>query len=1266
MRHSIPGLTLAVLCAAGPAPAQGTAGAELEALGLKGEGRYQESFRKTTGLLESLFQAAELAPEQAARAEFLLALADNLARKLPDHAGFVTLLEGIRDRPSTRRRPVLRGWVDRYLAEHLLLAGRAADAAAIVDGLGFLRDYQVIGPLDNERGSGFRRRFPPERAPGEPLDLEAPLKGKKREVTYRRVQLLDVPLALLDLGARLRPNRQVLAYAVFTVATESARDACLRLGSSGSVVVHANGREVLRRDCERRPIGWDQDACSFRLRPGRNLVVVKICAQAGGFGARLRLTAPDGSALPASVTVSAAPDDVAEAGRRQPAPTSDRTAPVKLGAVDWFTKQLSALEGQPDLAGEEARRLGMHAFRLAFLRALRAEDDDSSRRDRKWAKVAAKLVSDLGAAHYLLGFTLIRRGGSIADRDENARLQAYVEATRAWPRCAEAMRGLAEIERVARGNLKKAESWIQKSLAVNPSFVYAADEWVSCLDGRQFEAAKEKTVMDYLRDPKLGHHPMILRRAIDLLQSKSNVDEMLRLQRKLVELEYSPTALANLSRLLMRKGEVEEATVVAKRAARDFPQSRATHSLRAGLARSVGDLAGAMRLWNEWLEVCPEDERAWLALANLAARLGKKQLQIEHLERAIALNPNLKDERRHLEYLKAGAETFYSGFEIDAQAALAADGGPDPDAKEKGDSHYYVFRQELVRAYRDGTTSRYEHFLVRVLNEEGVNEFDVYRPPFYFGDQTARILEAKVIRPDGREERARLGRGGWVDLPPIRPGDAVEVAARVDDRSRSFFGDYFGHSFLFAAAEPVPVRRARLDLILEPGRDYHFQHVGQIPVPEVAKLHDGSTHRRYEMTGIPRRETEERAPSRLEVGPLVRVSTYRDWNAFASWWWNLIRKQTVATPELSERVRELTSGAMTLHEKVQRIYEFVVTQIRYKAWEFGVHGYKPYSVGTILARRHGDCKDKAILMNAMLAEIGVRAYPVLIRAEDRRERDELTLPMIEHFNHCITYIPPQRDLPGRFVDGTAQYHPIDTLPSMDRGAKVLTVLATDGKVMQIPWTTPQENRNEIRYEVQILETGDAIVEMTHLPHLNFAPPVRERFGNQTGKRRQRLADRLGRTFGDVEILDMQFSDLDDLGQPVRYSVKFRVKDFTIREGNGMRVKAAFRPENLTRMTPAERRTHDMLLRTPSSRDVTILYRAPDGFDWRDVPQPVSHDSKVGSFRLTVERNEKSVTLRRVRSFKTQRVEKADYGSFKQLAEAVDRAEAQQLLLRRSQ
>ena len=64
--------------------------------------------------------------------------------------------------------------------------------------------------------------------------------------------------------------------------------------------------------------------------------------------------------------------------------------------------------------------------------------------------------------------------------------------------------------------------------------------------------------------------------------------------------------------------------------------------------------------------------------------------------------------------------------------------------------------------------------------------------------------------------------------------------------------------------------------------------------------------------------------------------------------------------------------------------------------------------------------------------------------------------MVNHFNHCITYLPPAGDRPDLYLEGTASFHCVEELPSMDRGAQVLIVRDDGELVQQIPWNKPKD------------------------------------------------------------------------------------------------------------------------------------------------------------------------------------------------------------------
>ena len=113
---------------------------------------------------------------------------------------------------------------------------------------------------------------------------------------------------------------------------------------------------------------------------------------------------------------------------------------------------------------------------------------------------------------------------------------------------------------------------------------------------------------------------------------------------------------------------------------------------------------------------------------------------------------------------------------------------------------------------------------MRILTERGAQLWSGYSLPIRSRSQVGRILEARVIQPDGTSLRARLGRGWHVELPAIDPGDVVELKVRVDDRVRSYFGDYFGleHEFM-PLDDGAASKLSRLDVLLEAGREYYFQ-----------------------------------------------------------------------------------------------------------------------------------------------------------------------------------------------------------------------------------------------------------------------------------------------------------------------------------------------------------------------------------------------------------------------------------------------------------
>src|ERR1019366_5109164 len=108
------------------------------------------------------------------------------------------------------------------------------------------------------------------------------------------------------------------------------------------------------------------------------------------------------------------------------------------------------------------------------------------------------------------------------------------------------------------------------------------------------------------------------------------------------------------------------------------------------------------------------------------------------------------------------------------------------------------------------------------------------------------------------------------------------------------------------------------------------------------------------------------------------------------------------TPEIPAKAEELTRGATSDDAKIRVLYGFVATKFRYIGVAFGIGRYQPHAATDVLSNGYGDCKDKHTLLAALLAAVGIKAYPVLINSSVTIDPD---VPSLNQFDHVITVVP---------------------------------------------------------------------------------------------------------------------------------------------------------------------------------------------------------------------------------------------------------------------
>jgi cellulose synthase operon protein C len=1250
--RSSPAVVLAVLFAS-LAPSQTPPGPELlpaerQALTEFANGQPRSAARSLLATANDSAADAAADADVKARVEAWATFAVELASGAGDRE-FTAELLTLLDSPLAKAAPLLRDRL-RVLALEAQATLPDTDLAALATAAGCLRQFWLVGPFANERGDGFARALGPEGA----FDLEAEFAGKRRTVRWRQLPALDQRVSL-PLHLLATPHTQSLVYLATAIVAERNGTAVLELGSTGSVRVFVNGAEVFARAVE-RPFRFDQDAVALPLVAGANLLVLKVCHQEGDdFRALFRLRNIDGSQASWARASAAAADLQAAAGTKPPA---EPAAAAEAAAMP--------LGGRSHWAIDTVR--GADALRLSWLWRARRADGDRDRRDAAAAKAARTELPNEAAAWLETAWTLERHQRSGADRDENERRRAFERVLALAPGHVEAQVQLGELLQQSSRLWRAARTHAEAALRRAPDHPRALWLMAQTLRDEGLEEVADAELVLAARRPTAA--AATLTRGADAAQKDAPALalSLRHLYRQFLTWDGDVPPLASL---LLRTGQRPAAAeLLATAIARDPFALRPRRQL-AELQLATGDPARAVAVLEPWFAINPDDAESWILLARSYRQLGTDTAAAQQrraLQQALAIEPNRRDDERYLDFLTSTsgdaaasdseASAFYAAYRVDAQTHLAT--ADAPDAAEANDPLHWLFRQAVVRANGNGTTNTYVHEVVRVRTTDGARWLSTFRLPFWAGEQSARVLACTIHRADGSVQRP-AAQGPRVRLPDLRPGDVVAIEGRIDDLQPTFFGDYFGYEHRFLGSDGSPVALHELVVIADKGRDYRVQTVNGAPAPEHRTLADGSLEWRCRMTGVERDRPEPWRPDAKEFAPMVRFTTYRDWQQFATWWWHLIEKQLEVTPAMRATVQRLTAGLDGIDAKIAAIYHFVTTDVRYEAWEFGVHGYKPYSTAVIHERRHGDCKDKALLLTALLGEIGVPCHPVLIFADDSRSRDDLDLPLVQHFNHCIAWLPPHGGRDGRFLDGTATWHPTSTLPAMDQGARVLVVKRGEAELRDVPWTDPERHRDRIATRIELRADGGAGVEVEDRPLGNAAVALRQMLATEPARRREQIERWLLRTFGkatlqqltaepaapEADVALRASADLAAIGQ---------------RDGGRWQLPSRFGDDELLQLVALDSRKAPLLLGPPRGEAATLRYRLPPGYRPGALPAAVALDAPFGSFRMRWQPEGDSITVERTLALSTARIEAADYAAFREFVTAVKAADGQLVLL----
>ena len=291
-----------------------------------------------------------------------------------------------------------------------------------------------------------------------------------------------------------------------------------------------------------------------------------------------------------------------------------------------------------------------------------------------------------------------------------------------------------------------------------------------------------------------------------------------------------------------------------------------------------------------------------------------------------------------------------------------------------------------------------------------------------------------------------------VIFPDVAAGDTLTLRYTVRRHTPLFPG----HFEDFTVARPVQYGDFHLIYDLPASMPLQADAAGFAPLA----LDSPPGRRRYAWrhAGGDNPCSEHGAVSYLDYGKRLAVSTFPDYAAFAHAYQQ--RAAAAAKPDaaLTRLAADITRGIDDPHARALMLSDWVRRNIRYVAVYLGPSGVVPHAASSVLANRYGDCKDHAVLLQALLAASGIDAGPALVNGD--RAYQLPSVPTLGVLNHVILYVPRLQ----LFLDPTAGAVAGGFLPPALLGKPVL--LAASGDFAMTPVYQPAPSRTSTRFDVK--------------------------------------------------------------------------------------------------------------------------------------------------------------------------------------------------------
>lgn len=305
--------------------------------------------------------------------------------------------------------------------------------------------------------------------------------------------------------------------------------------------------------------------------------------------------------------------------------------------------------------------------------------------------------------------------------------------------------------------------------------------------------------------------------------------------------------------------------------------------------------------------------------------------------------------------------------------------------------------------------SIYRHNMVSVFNSEGIQEqsdITVSYDPSY---QVLKFHKLQIIR-DGKtidktktipiksiQQETGQSRGLYDDrlsalihFDDVQKGDIIEYAYTIKGYNPIYKGEFSTQLLLQYS---VPINQFYYRILSKDKLTYNL--LDSASNPQINSIGNGFEYI-WDTDGFNPVIYDVQVPYWYNKQKRVDISTYNNWREVSKLLYPLYQYNKHDISVITKTILDQSS----IKDTVLSLINYVQDDIRYLGLEAGINAFKPHDPELVFTQKYGDCKDKSLLLVALLRDVGIDASPVLVNSW-KAESIKYGLPSINAFNHCV-------------------------------------------------------------------------------------------------------------------------------------------------------------------------------------------------------------------------------------------------------------------------